>query len=357
MTRRRMRTPKGQPRPASMTPGMVKTGCRNCGEAIRGDYCSSCGQEADIHGRTLREYLVDISYDFLSIDGKIWLGFRDLVSQPGRLTKDYLDGRRASRPVPSRLFLVMSVLTFGLVPLVMSWFSGPDVASGSALLQSYDTISPLLSQLGLPDILSEDVLQSLRDHETIAALISVIPLAAVLALYRRPTTAMFSGHAAHAFHLTAAMLLFGMFGYLGMWAVIPTIIGVSWYAYGGYQRQDSVGRKHFRRLILWWILAWVVAVSWFAVGIFITTTQAPSGATEINLVDSNSVIITAPLLFMFLVSIFLVGSSLEIMYVARSIMCVSQISFRSAVWQAMAVTFVVLVVRTLLVVATIATAS
>jgi len=336
-----------------MTPGTVGTAgreCPNCGASLRGEYCSSCGQESDIHGRTLREYLVDISYDFLSIDGKIWRGFRDLVTDPGRLTKDYLDGRRASRPVPSRLFLVMSVLAFGLVPLLLS---EPE----SALYSSYETISPMLAQLGLPEILSDEVLQSLRDHATIAALISVIPLAGVLALYKRPASAMFSGHAAHAFHLTAAMLLFGLFAHLGMWAVIPTVIGVGWYLYGGYRTQDKVERRRFWHLALWYVLAWVVAIAWLAIGIAITTSQASADVTEVNIVDTSSAILTAPLLFMFLVSIFLVASSLEITYVARSIMTVSGVPLRSAVWQAMVVILIGIVVRTLLVVATIATAS
>ena len=44
------------------------------------------------------------------LDGRFWRSLRALMLQPGRLSRDYLDGRRRHWMTPGGLFLLANVL-------------------------------------------------------------------------------------------------------------------------------------------------------------------------------------------------------------------------------------------------------
>lgn len=327
--------------------------CPNCGTVVTGTYCASCGQERDVHGQTLREYLVDISYDFLSIDGKIWKGFRDLVVHPGKLTVDYLEGRRASRPVPSRLFLVMSVLVYAVIPLVLSWIGSVPEEQGSLLAEMIDKAIPTLKEYGLPTISGEQAIRLLRERATLAALISVVPLSFVLALFKRPPTAMFSGHAAHAFHLTTAMILLSALTQAGMWGMIPALAASIWYLVVSYRAEDLSERRKVRRMVWWFIGAWVVAALIFIIGLVFVPGESSITDSEFTISGLWLAVLGTPLLLMFIFTIYVLANSADILYVTRSVMVVGGLSFRRAFRHGIAITLAVLVVRVILAFASI----
>ena len=47
------------------------THCENCGTALAGDYCYSCGQKGHIH-KTIGGLLHDLIHGVLHLDGKLW---------------------------------------------------------------------------------------------------------------------------------------------------------------------------------------------------------------------------------------------------------------------------------------------
>jgi hypothetical protein len=86
--------------------------CLNCGTELRGQYCGTCGQRARNRLISLWELLQDAFGDLFEVDSRLWRTIIPLLIRPGRLTLDYLEGRRARYMPPFRMYLVLSVIFF-----------------------------------------------------------------------------------------------------------------------------------------------------------------------------------------------------------------------------------------------------
>lgn len=103
-----------------------ESACLNCGTALIGSHCHACGQSAHVH-RTLGAFFHDLLHGVFHFEGKIWRTLPMLAFQPGRLTREYIDGRRASYISPIALFLFFVFLMFA----VFHATSPEDSAEGS----------------------------------------------------------------------------------------------------------------------------------------------------------------------------------------------------------------------------------
>ena len=101
--------------------------CLNCGAAVRGRYCTDCGQVTDTHVPTLAEVLGDALTSIFNLDSRLWRTLGALFFAPGRLTQDFLEGKRARYVPPLRLYLVLSVLLFLLASLAPDVDTDTDV--------------------------------------------------------------------------------------------------------------------------------------------------------------------------------------------------------------------------------------
>ena len=90
--------------------------CLNCGTALIGSHCHACGQHAHVH-RTIAAFFHDLIHGVFHFEGKIWRTLPMLAWHPGKLTREYIDGRRASYVSPIALFLFVVFLTFALFSL------------------------------------------------------------------------------------------------------------------------------------------------------------------------------------------------------------------------------------------------
>ena len=88
-----------------------ETHCLNCGTALVGAYCYSCGQHAHVH-RTLFAFAQDFLTGALNFEGKIFKTLPLLAWRPGELTRRYIDGQRARFVSPLALFLFSVFLLF-----------------------------------------------------------------------------------------------------------------------------------------------------------------------------------------------------------------------------------------------------
>jgi hypothetical protein len=86
--------------------------CPNCGTALAGAYCYTCGQKGEEFHRSIWLLTADAFHDVLNFDGRFWKTLPQLIARPGKLTRDYLDGHRASQIPPFRLFLIVLVVVF-----------------------------------------------------------------------------------------------------------------------------------------------------------------------------------------------------------------------------------------------------
>lgn len=120
--------------------------CLNCGTPLVGPHCHGCGQAAHVH-RTIGAFFHDLLHGVFHFEGKIWRTLPLLAWQPGRLTREYIDGRRASYVSPIALFLFCVFLLFA----VMKQVSGPSPvevkdAATAGLAQNEQALADLRRQ-------------------------------------------------------------------------------------------------------------------------------------------------------------------------------------------------------------------
>jgi hypothetical protein len=101
-------------RSADFTGGEIQTAesCLNCGTPLGGQYCSTCGQRSQSRLISIVELTRDAFGDLFELDSRLWRTLVPLLIRPGRLTSDYLMGRRARFMPPFRTYLVLSILFF-----------------------------------------------------------------------------------------------------------------------------------------------------------------------------------------------------------------------------------------------------
>jgi hypothetical protein len=90
-----------------------ESACLNCATPLAGSHCHACGQAAHVH-RTLGAFFHDLLHGVFHFEGKIWRTLPLLVRKPGLLTREYIDGRRASYVSPIALFLFCVFLMFAV---------------------------------------------------------------------------------------------------------------------------------------------------------------------------------------------------------------------------------------------------
>ena len=118
--------------------------CLNCGACLRGEYCHSCGQRVHVH-RTISAFFHDLLHGVFHFEGKIWRTLPMLALHPGRLTRDYIDGKRASFISPVALFLFSIFLMFAVVSATAN--IAPDLGLDSDLAEQETDLAKRVARL------------------------------------------------------------------------------------------------------------------------------------------------------------------------------------------------------------------
>jgi hypothetical protein len=95
----------------------AEIGCPNCGTLIAGNFCQGCGQSAHLHVPSAREFLHEFIAHYVALEGKLWKSVALLLFRPGRLTRDYIEGKRVRYVEPLRLYLTFSIIFFAIFKL------------------------------------------------------------------------------------------------------------------------------------------------------------------------------------------------------------------------------------------------
>ena len=87
--------------------------CLNCGTELKGLYCHSCGQEAVNKTPTIWGFVLEYLNNAFIWDTKFLTTFWTMISRPGKLTKEYNEGRFVSQEHPLKLnmFLLFVFIT------------------------------------------------------------------------------------------------------------------------------------------------------------------------------------------------------------------------------------------------------
>ncbi|MEJ2382912.1 MAG: DUF3667 domain-containing protein [Xanthomonadales bacterium] len=115
--------------PAERLAGSAR--CLNCGTALQGPFCHFCGQPDKNLMRFFPALLRELLEDFMDFDSRFMRTLKPLLFRPGKLTRDYLDGRRFRYVPPLRLYIFSSLAFFFLAALLTSDAIqiGPDLDS------------------------------------------------------------------------------------------------------------------------------------------------------------------------------------------------------------------------------------
>ena len=95
--------------------------CKNCNEALPGAalYCPACGQSVKETARPWLKVVREILTELLDFDGRMLISLRLLLTRPGYLSHEYVHGRRASYTSPVRMYLVISLVFFFILPMIL----------------------------------------------------------------------------------------------------------------------------------------------------------------------------------------------------------------------------------------------
>lgn len=104
--------------------------CLNCGTELLGPFCYFCGQPDRNFLRFFPVLLRDLMEDLFDLDSRFMRTMKPLLFKPGRLTRDYMEGRRFRYAPPMRLYIFSSIVFFLLAALMSSDLMTIEAAPG-----------------------------------------------------------------------------------------------------------------------------------------------------------------------------------------------------------------------------------
>ncbi|WP_440026905.1 DUF3667 domain-containing protein [Chromobacterium amazonense] len=238
--------------------------CANCHHPVCGRFCPECGQKIHIEIPTLWEFIHEYLHHYVSLEGALTRSLWLLLAQPGRLTEEYLLGRRQRYVKPFQLYLSISFVFFVLLGVVggsasidlaetpsrsaMSSLAkadkneAPQDASGSLLWADEESGTVQIAQIGnahadrllkrwgdhlskdfkrfreQPEEANAELSHSLRSHAPYV-LFGLMPLFALLLLL-----AYFGRHRVYGMHLVFTLHFHAwLFLVLCLGLVLPTV--------------------------------------------------------------------------------------------------------------------------------------
>lgn len=96
----------------SHIPLRKETDCLNCGATVNGRYCHICGQENTVRHEGFWHMAKHFFYDITHFDTKFFETLKLLLFKPGFLSKEYVNGRRASYLHPVKMYVFTSAVFF-----------------------------------------------------------------------------------------------------------------------------------------------------------------------------------------------------------------------------------------------------
>ena len=102
--------------------------CADCGADVSGRFCANCGQPAHVH-RTLLHLGEEILHGVMHFDSRIWRTLPLLVLNPGRLTREWVMGKRTRYVSPLAMYLFTVFVMFMLLSFMPVANQAVEVAS------------------------------------------------------------------------------------------------------------------------------------------------------------------------------------------------------------------------------------
>ena len=119
-----------------------ETVCRSCGNITSENFCGNCGQKK--YKRIDRKYLIDeVQYTFLHTNKGFFYTLKNLIKNPGKTAREYIEGNRTKHYKPILLTFVLC----GLSVLFTHYVIDMD-----ALMKNYTSESNYIDYEGMKKI-------------------------------------------------------------------------------------------------------------------------------------------------------------------------------------------------------------
>ena len=95
--------------------------CKNCSETLPTEarFCPVCGQSVRELSRPWAEVFRELLDELFDFDGRMFTSLQYLITRPGFLSLEYNRGRRRAYTPPLRMYLVISLAFFFVLPSIV----------------------------------------------------------------------------------------------------------------------------------------------------------------------------------------------------------------------------------------------
>lgn len=138
--------------PASPRSGREPDVCANCSGPLGEAYCPACGQKVTPLQQPIHHFLGEAFTEYFGIDGRLWTSLKLLLFRPGKLTEEYLAGRRVRYLRPLRIYLSATLAFFFLLALLdpvgqVQGFIAQEIEEETGMVPASDRVAELDSAL------------------------------------------------------------------------------------------------------------------------------------------------------------------------------------------------------------------
>jgi hypothetical protein len=124
------------------------TTCPNCGAPRADRFCAACGQNDRSYLRATREIVGEVLSEAFDLDSRLGRTLKYLILRPGFLSREFASNRRASYVSPVRLYIVVSLVFFGVLSLTARFESDEaDKVVPAAQIESEVKVDPEIARM------------------------------------------------------------------------------------------------------------------------------------------------------------------------------------------------------------------
>jgi hypothetical protein len=202
--------------------------CKNCDAVTDGNFCSNCGQKAEIHPITVSHVMHDFFHAFTHTDKGFLLTLKQLLHRPGHVAKEYIEGRRKKYFNPLS-FLVITVAVSAVVSYKSGYFESFSTRRPQSTTQQQTEKQRVEDKPVVKKELSEanqikmEVYRTIINDGKIIGLVLITPLMAILSwiFFRKPKHSI-------AEHFVLQSYLFGLSNVYRVVIFIPVLLLSGW---------------------------------------------------------------------------------------------------------------------------------